>query len=376
MLRLFCRFLLAVACMLAISCRESSKVESELTERREQPPGMNVESVSFKSKGDKVGGDGVAGVDGFSGELLAMCQLSEEELKKHVYSEYFRESVKKMKPIEVMEVLSREEMKGNSFLLSQFIDVLGRVKEGEFIKDEEWVRLLSEEKYRGRFSGVASLKLLLVKHSEWFSPEHIARALELGNLKDDEDVSMTLQNRLNLDRCYGGEGGYTASVVMYLAALPDSPVRDQVYAGGYISTLEEEELLSLYDEILYPEMKEMSRTDSTYAYKLIEVGRTDLAKTFYQELINQGQMSRASIAAQVIASKSEQDLSDLFDWTKQLPSELEGKNQAIISAFSRLAQTDLKKAQNLYDEEKDTNLRVSFKINLDINEKKNGEQGR
>lgn len=88
---------------------------------------------------------------------------------------------------------------------------------------------------------------------------------------------------------------------------------------------------------------------------------------FANALIERSEMERANRAVKVIAEFDRGDSEKLFRWGASLPSELNARNQVMVTAFSRILHLDRVKARALIDAVKEPELKRLLQATLAAN---------
>lgn len=131
---------------------------------------------------------------------------------------------------EVCQLLEGETLQPGTYLGLAAKKLIYNIHQDSIDKDDKWTVLLGDS----NGSSIEDFIEYLAKRSNRFSPDRVADTLALVGVEGSQSIRLGILNRLNSEDYDDGQRAETAVAIEYLAALPDSELRDSIYADAYI----------------------------------------------------------------------------------------------------------------------------------------------
>lgn len=371
MIKLITHSFFPAVCLFAVSCDdagEASKLESDVTKSN----GDIYESVN----GGPVKGSRVVVVEHaprlVRERINEFSSMSADEIVEAMYTDEFKVLICSLTPAETMDFLQDSDFWEGSgadeALIAKLCQFICVTREDDIMSDDAWItQLRGRDNHYGGFY----FKYYLASESARFDIDHIEKSMELGDLYGEVAVARAISKRIQSDNPHGHEAPTMASVVEYMAVLPDSAARDGLY-GRYLGQLDEKQLAEMMDEIQYSDLQYTQLSDYRYSKSLADYGRVKEVKAMLDGFLNEGVLSRASSVSKAYVRAVQQDPVELYSWAQGLPDEMEAKFEVQSVAFGKLAAVNREQAIEIYNqsfnEEKDWDKKDHFKSILETSE--------
>lgn len=291
--------------------------------------------------------------------ILILETLERNQAETKIRSEKITKLISELENSEIVDLLGSREVQDGGIASFFLIEAIWRTQNERIEANPDLVEQLAALEKPSRIQG--QFLEYLAKNSKWFGAAKIAKLSQFDDIINSQLVITGIRNRLGDETYLGGKGGKLATVAEYMSVLPDSKLRDEIYASGYLSELSVAELLEVHESIVQNEAKYTNQSDKEYVRLLISNDQYSQAKQVFNELLLAGRQQRAGSVAVALVHNSDESPDILYDWARDLPTTLPSRQEAILIAFRKILTSNPKKAEALISLEEDAGLSRAFR---------------